>query len=114
VVRTSDPRAANVWFLRGYIAWKRQNFRRAPEILTAARSARGRDWKPAGAALEDDVQHRMHNESGFLNVFERPMGWFPGTRAFLRSTGSIPAPLPVRNGIEPVDDGGAALGRMRV
>jgi hypothetical protein len=40
-------------------------------MLTAARSARGRDWKPAGAALEGDVQHRMYNESGFLNVFER-------------------------------------------
>jgi hypothetical protein len=39
-------------------------------MLTAARSARGRDWKPAGAALEGDVQHRMYNESGFLNVFE--------------------------------------------
>ncbi len=66
----ANPRAANVWFLRGYIAWKQQDFRRASEMLTAARTARGRDWKPAGAALEGDVQHRMYNESGFLNVFE--------------------------------------------
>jgi tetratricopeptide (TPR) repeat protein len=66
----ANPKAANVWFLRGYIAWKRQDFRRASEMLTAARNARGRDWKPAGAALEGDVQHRMYNESGFLNVFE--------------------------------------------
>jgi tetratricopeptide (TPR) repeat protein len=66
----ANPRAANVWFLRGYIAWKQQDFRRASEMLTAARTARGRDWKPVGAALEGDVQHRMYNESGFLNVFE--------------------------------------------
>jgi tetratricopeptide (TPR) repeat protein len=67
----ANPRAANVWFLRGYIAWKRQNSRRASEMLTAARSTRGRDWKPAGAAIEGDVQHRMYSESGFLNVFEK-------------------------------------------
>jgi tetratricopeptide (TPR) repeat protein len=67
----ANPHAANVWFLRGYIAWKQQDFRRASEMLTAARTARGRDWKPAGAALEGDVQHRMYNESGFLNVFEQ-------------------------------------------
>ena len=30
----------------------------------------GRDWKPAGAVLEGDVQRRMYSESGFLNVFE--------------------------------------------
>ncbi len=67
----ANPRAANVWFLRGYIAWKQQDFRRALEMLTAARSARGRDWKPAGAVSEGDVQHRMFSESGFLNVFEK-------------------------------------------
>jgi tetratricopeptide (TPR) repeat protein len=67
----ANPRAANVWFLRGYIAWKRQDFRQASEMLSAARNARGRDWKPAGAALEGDVQQRMYNESGFLNVFEQ-------------------------------------------
>jgi tetratricopeptide (TPR) repeat protein len=67
----ANPHAANVWFLRGYIAWKQQDSRRASEMLTAARTARGRDWKPAGAALEGDVQHRMYNESGFLNVFEQ-------------------------------------------
>jgi tetratricopeptide (TPR) repeat protein len=73
----ANPKAANVWFLRGYIAWKQQDFRRASEMLTAARNARGRDWKPAGAALEGDVQHRMYNESGFLNVFEKQWDGFP-------------------------------------
>lgn len=67
----ANPRAANVWFLRGYIAWKRQNSSKAEEMLASARKARGRDWKPAGAALEGDVQHRMFSESGFLNVFEQ-------------------------------------------
>jgi Flp pilus assembly protein TadD len=67
----ANPKAANVWFLRGYIAWKQRDFRRASEMLTAARTARGRDWKPAGAVFEGDVQHRMYSESGFLNVFEK-------------------------------------------
>ena len=67
----ANPKATNAWFLRGYIAWKRQDLRQASEMLKVARSARGRDWKPAGGALEGDVQHRMYNESGFLNVFEQ-------------------------------------------
>ena len=67
----ANPRAANAWFLRGYIAWKRRNLREASEMLNAANIARGRDWKPTGAALEGDVQHRMYSESGFLNVFEQ-------------------------------------------
>ena len=40
-------------------------------MLDTARNARGRDWKPAGSALEGDVQHRVYSESGFLNVFEQ-------------------------------------------
>lgn len=66
----ANPRAANVWFLRGYIAWKRQEFDQASTMLASARTARGRDWKPAGAVLEGDVHQRMYSESGFLNVFE--------------------------------------------
>jgi Tfp pilus assembly protein PilF len=66
----ANPRAANAWFLRGYIAWKRQNSDEASEMLNATRNARGHDWKPTGGALEGDVQHRMYSESGFLNVFE--------------------------------------------
>jgi tetratricopeptide (TPR) repeat protein len=67
----ANPHAANVWFLRGYIAWKRQNFRQASTMLASARQARGPDWKPAGAAFEGDVKQRMYSESGFLNVFEK-------------------------------------------
>ena len=67
----ANPRAANVWFLRGYIAWKQRNFQPVPAMLVAARNARGRDWKPAGSVLEGDVQRRMYSESGFLSVFEQ-------------------------------------------
>ena len=38
-------------------------------MLSAARTALGPDWKPAGSALEGDVRHRMYSESGFLSVF---------------------------------------------
>jgi enediyne biosynthesis protein E4 len=67
----ANPRAANVWFLRGYIAWKQRDLRQAAAMLASAREARGHDWKPAGAAQEGDVQRRMFSESGFLNVFEQ-------------------------------------------
>jgi len=66
-----NPRAANVWFLRGYIAWKQRDFRQASVMLATARNARARDWKPAGSALEGDVQRRMYSEPGFLNLFEQ-------------------------------------------
>ena len=67
----ANPRAVNVWFLRSYIAWRQRDLGRASAMLDTARNARGRDWKPAGSALEGDVQHRMYSESGFLNVFEQ-------------------------------------------
>ena len=67
----ANARATNAWFLRGYVAWKQQDLRQASAMLAAARNARGRDWKPAGSALEGDVQRRMYSESGFLNVFEQ-------------------------------------------
>jgi len=67
----TNPRAANAWFLRGFIAWKRGDARQASSDLNSARNARGADWKPSGSVLEGDVQHRMYSESGFLNVFEQ-------------------------------------------
>jgi len=67
----ANARATNAWFLRGYIAWKRGDLRQALAMLTAARNARGPDWKPSGSVLEGDVQRRMYSESGFLNLFER-------------------------------------------
>lgn len=66
-----NRRAGHAWFLRGFIAWKRGDYRQALERLNAARQARGADWKPSGSMLEGDVQRRMYSESGFLNIFER-------------------------------------------
>lgn len=81
----ANPRAVNVWFLRSYIAWKQRDLGRASVMLDTARNARGRDWKPAGSALEGDVQHRMYSESGFLNVFEQQWDGSPDpTRVFAR------------------------------
>jgi hypothetical protein len=67
----ANPRAVNAWFLRAYIAWKRNDFRQSSKMLVSAREARGRDWKPAGSVLEGDVQRRMYSEAGFLNIFEK-------------------------------------------
>ncbi len=66
----ANPHAANAWFLRGYIAWKKHDARQTSTMLAAARNARGRDWKPSGSVLEGEVQRRMYSESTFLNVFE--------------------------------------------
>jgi enediyne biosynthesis protein E4 len=67
----ANPRAANAFFFRGYIAWSQHDLRKASAMLEAALQARGRDWKPAGSVLEGDVKHRMYSESGFLCVFEQ-------------------------------------------
>jgi tetratricopeptide (TPR) repeat protein len=65
----ANVRAADAWFLRGFIAWKRHDLRQAEAMLSAARTARGADWKPSGAAVEGDVRHRMHDATAFLGVF---------------------------------------------
>jgi len=67
----ANARAANAWFLRGYVAWKRGDLRQASAMLMAARDVRGPDWKPSGSVLEGDVQRRMYSEAGFLNLFEQ-------------------------------------------
>lgn len=81
----SNPGAANAWFLRGFISWKRGDLRQAAAELTAARKARGPDWKPSGAVLEGDVRRRMYTESGFLNAFEQQWsGEMDPVRAYAR------------------------------
>jgi hypothetical protein len=65
----ANPRSVNAWFLRGYVAWLRQDGGQASAMLSVARNARGRDWKPNGSVLEGDVRQRMYSESGFLSVF---------------------------------------------
>jgi tetratricopeptide (TPR) repeat protein len=86
----ANPRAANAFFFRGYIAWSQRDLRRASAMLEAARQARGRDWKPAGAVLEGDVKHRMYSESGFLSVFEQQ---WDGTMALERAYRDLAAYL---------------------
>lgn len=67
----ANARAAGAWYLRGYIAWRRGDQVAASTLLARAREARGKDWKPAGSALEGDVKRQMFREAGFLNVFEK-------------------------------------------
>lgn len=67
----ANPKAADAWFFRGYIAWKRKDIRQASQMLASARAARGLDWKPAGSVLEGDVKRRMYEQAGFLTVFEQ-------------------------------------------
>lgn len=86
----ANPRAANAWYLRGYIAWKRGDSPPAASLLSQARKALGPDWKPAGSVLEGDVRRRMYSESGFLGVFAqqwngdtRPSIAYAGLEAYL-------------------------------
>ncbi|MBI5086761.1 MAG: VCBS repeat-containing protein [Acidobacteria bacterium] len=67
----ANVRAADAWFLRAYIAWKRGAAQQASSLLVSTKTARGPDWKPSGSAMEGDVQRRMFEESGFLSVFAR-------------------------------------------
>jgi tetratricopeptide (TPR) repeat protein len=67
----ANTHSANAWFLRGYIAWKGGNSKKASAMLAAAHNALGPDWKPSGSVLEGDVRQRMYNESGFLDLFEQ-------------------------------------------
>lgn len=79
----ANTHAANAWFLRGYVAWRRSDLRQSAAMLVSARNARGPDFKPTGAVLEGDVRHLMYNESGFLNIFERQWDGSPDpARAF--------------------------------
>jgi len=87
----ANPRAANAWYFRGYIAWKRGDARQSAAMLTRAKNALGPDWKPAGSVLEGDVRRRMYSEAGFLGVFAQqwngaiqPSLAYTGLDAYLR------------------------------
>lgn len=67
----ANPRAANAWYFRAYIAWKRGSTTNATSLLASARRALGPDWKPAGSVLEGDVRQKMFSEAGFLGIFEQ-------------------------------------------
>jgi tetratricopeptide (TPR) repeat protein len=82
----ANVRAADAWFLRGYIAWKQHDSRQAAAMLAAVRKARSVDWKPSGAALEGDVRRRMQGESAFLGIFAE--AW-DGTSSLERAYGEM-------------------------
>jgi tetratricopeptide (TPR) repeat protein len=67
----ANPKAANAWFFRAYIAWKRGDSSTAATQLDSAHKALGPDWKPTGTVLEGDVRQRMFSEAGFLGIFEQ-------------------------------------------
>jgi tetratricopeptide (TPR) repeat protein len=69
LVLQANPRAANAWYFRGYMSWKRGDAHQASTMLSQAHIALGPDWKPAGSVLEGDARRRMYSESGFLGVF---------------------------------------------
>lgn len=68
VCRT-NPRAANAFFLRGFLAWKAQQAEQARHLLTEARAALGKEWVPAGATSEGDTKARHHIEGSPLQRF---------------------------------------------
>ena len=87
----ANPRAANAWYFRGYIAWKRHDDHQAAAMLNQAHQVLGPDWKAAGSVMEGDVRRRMYSESGFLGVFVEqwdgsatPSSAYAGLDAYLR------------------------------
>ena len=66
-VCTTNRRAVGAWFLRGYLAWKSGDGAGARKMLEEARTARGKEWKPAGSVMEGDVHRRMFTEAAFLS-----------------------------------------------
>ncbi|HVS04528.1 MAG TPA: FG-GAP-like repeat-containing protein [Thermoanaerobaculia bacterium] len=87
----TNPRAVGGFYLRAFLAWRSGDADGARELLTAARAARGEEWKPAGAVAEGDVAVTMHRDETPLSVFWE--GWdggaadldaaFSGLRVFL-------------------------------
>jgi len=63
----TNPRAVGGYFLRGYIAWNSNHVEQARDLLTSAKNARGKDWKPAGTVAEGDVRARMYAEGSVLS-----------------------------------------------
>jgi enediyne biosynthesis protein E4 len=88
----ANPRAANAWYFRGYLAWKKGDTRTSTEMLQSAHKALGPDWKPTGSALEGDVRQRMFSEAGFLGLFAQrwdgtssPVAAYAQLDAYLRN-----------------------------
>jgi enediyne biosynthesis protein E4 len=70
----TNPKAVNGFFLRGYIAWKREDGSAAVSFLEKSRAALGPDWQPKGATSEGDVKHKQHIEFTPLAHFVEAWG----------------------------------------
>ncbi len=68
VCRT-NPRAAESWFLRGFVAWKKGDEPSARQFLVESRNALGKEWQPKGTTAEGDVKRKQHAEKTPLNRF---------------------------------------------
>ena len=67
----TNPRAVDGFFLQAFLAWRRGERGQSSALLTRAKEARGKDWKPEGAVAEGDVTTRLHQEETPLSRFWR-------------------------------------------
>jgi type 1 glutamine amidotransferase/Tfp pilus assembly protein PilF len=65
----TNPRAINGQFLRGYLAWKRNDSEGAKAFLEKTRAALGPDWQPKGSTSEGDVKRKHHINASPLARF---------------------------------------------
>jgi enediyne biosynthesis protein E4 len=92
----TNPKAVDGFFLQAFIAWRQGHTQRARELLARAAEARGRDWKPEGAAAEGDVAARLHREETPLARFWRQ--WDGHTEGPAASFAPLTAHLEARRG----------------
>jgi tetratricopeptide (TPR) repeat protein len=95
----TNPKAVGGYFLRGFLAWRRGDAAAAAELLEAAQTARGPDWKPEGAAAEGDVQTRMHSDDSPLDRFWRRWDGSPDPKTAFRPLADyLATQAPARSG----------------
>jgi tetratricopeptide (TPR) repeat protein len=65
----TNPKAVGGFFLRAYLAWKREDNAAAAHLLEQTRNALGKDCQPKGATSEGDVKQKQHVETTPLTRF---------------------------------------------
>ena len=65
----TNVKAVGGFFLRGYLAWRRNEQSQSRALLENARLALGKDWQPQGTTAEGDVKTKQHIESSPLNRY---------------------------------------------
>jgi hypothetical protein len=65
----TNPKAVGGFFLRSYVAWKRDDTSTAKDLLRQMREALGKDWQPKGSTSEGDVRQKWHLEKTPLSRF---------------------------------------------